>query len=49
MRQKNLFDDEASHVPPLEQEAQQTVTRLLAQWIQALAKAIETEVYDEQD
>jgi hypothetical protein len=49
MRQRNLFDDEASHLPPLEEEVQQTVTRLLVQWIQALAKALEAEGYDEQD
>lgn len=48
-RQRNLFDDDTSHLPPLEEEVQQTVTRLLAQLIQALAKAIEVEVYDEQD
>lgn len=49
MRQRRLFDDDASHLPPLEGEVQQTVTRLLVQWMQALAKAIEAEVYDEQD
>lgn len=48
-RQKNLFDDDTSHLPPLAEEVQQTVTRLLVQWMQTLAKAIEAEVYDEQD
>ena len=43
-RQKNLFDDDTSHLPPLAEEVQQTVTRLLVQWMQALAKVIEAEV-----
>jgi len=48
-RQKDLFDADASHLPPLEEEVQQTVRRLLVQWMQTLAKVIEAEVYDEQD
>lgn len=49
MRQRNLFDDDTNHLPPLEEETQQTVTRLLAQWLQTVAEAIEAEVDDEQD
>jgi len=49
MRQRNLFDDEASHLPPLEEDVQQTVTQLLVQWMQALAKVLEAEMCDEQD
>jgi hypothetical protein len=49
MWQRNLFDDDTSHLPPLEEEVKQMVTQLLVQWIQALAKAIEAEVSDEQD
>lgn len=49
-RQRNLFDEvDASHLPPLEEKLQQTVTQLLALWLQALAKDIEAEVDDEQD
>ncbi len=49
IRQRNLFDDDTSHLPPLEEGVQQTVTQLLVQWMQALAKAIEAEVCDDQD
>ncbi len=50
MRQMNLFDDNvASYLPPLEEEVQKRVTGLLVQWMQALAKAIDAEVFDEQD
>ena len=49
IRQRNLFDDDASHLPPLQENVQQTVTQLLVQWMQALAKTIDAEVDDEQD
>ena len=49
MRQRNLFDDDASHLPPLEEDVQETVTQILVLWIQALAKVLEAEGYDEQD
>jgi len=49
-RQRNLFDEvDASHLPPMDEALQQTVTQLLALWMQALAKAIDAEVNDEQD
>ena len=49
-RQRNLFDEvDTSHLPPLEEKLQQRVTQLLELWLQALAKAIETEVDNEQD
>jgi len=49
-RQRNLFDEvDTSHLPPLEEKLQQNVTHLLQLWLQALAKAIETEVHNEQD
>ena len=48
-RQKDLFDDDTNHLPPLAEEVQQTVTRLLVLWMQTLAKAIETEANNEQD
>jgi len=49
-RQRNLFDEvDTSHLPPLEEKLQQTVTQLLALWLQALAMAIEAEVDDEQN
>jgi hypothetical protein len=49
-KQRDLFDDVgASHLPPLDETLQQTVTQLLAPWLQALAKDIDAEVNDEQD
>ena len=49
-RQRNLFEDvEANQVSPLPQEVQHTVTQLLVQWMQALAKDVDAEVSDEQD
>ena len=48
MRQRSLFDA-SSDLPPLEEDAQQVVTRLLVQWLQELARAIEAGVGDEQD
>lgn len=49
IRQRSLFDDDGSHLPPLEEKTQQAVTRVLVQWLQTLAEAIEAEVDDEQD
>lgn len=50
MRQRKLFDDgEGLHVPQLQEEVQQEATRLLVQWMAALAKAIDAEAGDEQD
>lgn len=50
IRQRQLFDDRKPfHAPQLQPEVQQEVTRLLVQWMQALAKAISEEVRDEQD
>ena len=49
-RQRNLFDEvDTSHLPPLEEKLQQRVTHLLELWLQALAKAIETEANNDQD
>ena len=49
-RQRNLFDEvDTSHLPPLEEKLQQRVTQLLQLWLQALAKAIETEANNDQD
>ncbi len=48
--QKQLFEDNKPiHQPQLQEESRQEATRLLVQWMMALAKAIETEVGDEQD
>lgn len=50
IRQRKLFDDgEGLHVPQLQEEVQQEATRLLVQWMAALAKAIDGEAGDEQD
>lgn len=51
MRQRKLFDDgEGLHVPQLQEQVQQEATRLLVQWLAALAKAIDGEAAgDEQD
>ena len=49
-RQRNLFDEvDTSHLPPLEEKLQKRVTHLLELWLQALAKAIETEANNDQD
>jgi hypothetical protein len=49
-RQRDLFGEvDASHLPPMDEALQQTVTQLLALWLQALAKTVEAEVSDEQD
>jgi hypothetical protein len=48
--QRHLFDDiEPFHIPQLKPEVREEATRLLVQWLQALAKAIGEEVDDEQD
>lgn len=48
--QRTLFEDSKTFAPPqLPQEVRQELTRLLVQWMQALAKAIGAEVSDEQD
>ena len=50
IRQRQLFDDRKPfHAPQLAPEVQQELTRLLVQWMQALAKAIGEEVRGEQD
>ena len=50
MRQRKLFDDgEAFQVPQLQEELRQEATRLLVQWMAALATAISGEADDEQD
>jgi hypothetical protein len=50
MRQRELFDDgKRLHVPELQEEVQQEATRLLVQWMAALAKAIDMEAGNEQD
>ena len=49
-RQTNLFDEqEATHLPPLNEALQQRVISLLAQWLRELARTIETEASDEQN
>ena len=48
--QRKLFEDnKAFHLPPLQHEVQEEVTRLLVQWMAVLAKAIGREAGDEQD
>ena len=48
--QGQLFEDNKTFAPPqLQQAVRQELTRLLVQWMQALAKAIGAEVGDEQD
>ena len=48
--QGDLFDGvNASNLPPLDEALQTTVTNLLTQWMQALAKTIQAEANDEQD
>ena len=49
-RQRQLFEeDQPLHPAQLPQEVQQEATRLLVQWMQALAKAISEEADDEPD
>jgi hypothetical protein len=49
-RQRQLFDDiVAFHPPQLQEDVQREVTRLLMQWMQALAQAIGEQASDEQD
>ena len=48
MRQRKLFDDgEGVHVPQLQEPVKQEATRLLVQWMAALAKALDGETGDE--
>lgn len=48
--QRQLFEnDKPPHLPQVQQEVQQEATRLLVQWMEALAKVIGVEVRDEQD
>ena len=48
--QRQLFEDNKTFAPPqLPQEVRQELTPLLVQWMQAVAKAIDAEVGDEQD
>lgn len=50
MRQRKLFDEgEAFPAPQLREEVRQEATRLLVQWMAAVAKAIGEEADDEQD
>jgi hypothetical protein len=49
-RQRQLFEDEkAFHLPQLPEEVQHQATRLLMQWMEALARLSSLEVDDEQD
>ena len=49
-RQRQLFEDHQAFQPPaLAQEVQQQTTRVLTQWLEALARAMGAEVNDEQD
>lgn len=48
--QRQLFDDtEPFYTPPLKTEVRAEVTRLLVQWLQALAIAMSEEEDNEQD
>ncbi len=50
IRQSKLFDKlGAVPIPELREEERRAVTRLLAEWMQALAKTIDAEASDEQD
>jgi len=49
-RQAQLFEDNNSvHVPPLQTQVAQQVTRELVQWMRALAKAMGARASDEQN
>ncbi len=49
-RQRQLFEEQKEiQSPQLQDQVQQQVTRLLAQWIEALASSIRAEVGNEQD
>lgn len=49
-RQRQLFEDHKTVQPPqLPQDVQQQTTRLLTQWMAAMAKSISAEVDNEQD
>jgi hypothetical protein len=50
VQQRKLFDDgEAFQVPQLQEELRQEATRLLVQWMAALAESVSGEADDEQD
>jgi hypothetical protein len=50
VRQGHLFEENNSvHVPPLQNEVEQQVTRELVHWMRALAKIISAGVGNEQD
>ncbi len=47
--QRQLFEDNKSFaLPQLQEQIRQELTRLLVQWMQALAQAIDAGVRDEQ-
>jgi biotin-(acetyl-CoA carboxylase) ligase len=49
-RQRQLFEDQKEIQPQeLQQEVQRQATRLLTQWMEALASSIRAEVDNEQD
>ena len=49
-RQRTLFEETRTiRVPSLQEEERRTVTRLLAEWMQELAKTIDAEGDDEQN
>ncbi len=49
-RQRQLFEEHKTARPPqLPQEVQQHATRVLTQWMAALAKSISAEADNEQD
>jgi hypothetical protein len=49
-RQRQLFEDQKAFQPPqLPEEVQKQTTRLLTQWMEALARAMGSEVDNEQD
>lgn len=49
-RQRQLFEDQKEiQSPQLQDQVQQQVTRLLTQWMEALASSIRAEVDNEQD
>jgi len=50
MQQRSLFQEpQPSDLPQLPQAVRQQAQQLLAQWMQALAQAIDEEACDEQD
>ena len=50
IRQRNLFDNRVRiPLPPLQEEEKRTVTLLLTEWLQVLAKTIDAEAKNDEN